>query len=340
MKKLIKFCIMAVLVVIVIGFLLSAAMSFTKGSDYANDFWVEVTGGKIDGWMDRVEEWGEKGKNLLQGIKVGGDELLDHVFNGYDGLEGYDIDDAIIFNSDEAVESGNIDRVFDNMSASVLHVEIGGCALEILESEDGSARVVAENVGKFQAYQKGNELRITSTRKAREDAEDSKITLYLPAGYNWQEVDLEVGAGVIRIGGTNASGMTAFKMDLEVGAGQIVAEGLKVSELDASVGAGEIRLNEMEVGILGASAGVGNFVAQGTVTGSVEAECSMGNLELKLIGSQTDYDYELECVAGNIKIGEEQYGGGVAKEQKINNGADRRIDLECSMGNIAVTFEQ
>ncbi len=340
MKKLIKFCIMAVLVMIAIGFLVSAAVSFTKGSDYANRFLVEVTGGKIDGWMERVDDWGEEAKDLLHGIKEDGDELLDNVLNGYDGPEGYDIDDAIIFDSDEAVESGNIDRVFENRNASVLHVEISGCMLEILDSEDGSVRVVAENVGKFQAYQKGNELRITSTRKARENAEDSKITLYLPARYSWQEVDLEVGAGVIRIGGTNASGMTASQMTLEAGAGQIVAEGLKVSELDASVGAGEIRLSGMEVGRLDASAGVGNLVVQGTVTESIKAECSMGNLELKLTGSQTDYDYQLECVAGNIKIGEEQHGGGVAKEQNINNGAGRRIDLECSMGNIAVTFEQ
>lgn len=285
MKKFIKFCIMAALVVIAIGFLLSAAGRFTQGSDYAKGFLVEVS------------------------------ELFDNVLNEYDDLEGYDIDDAIIFDSNEAVESGNIDRVFENMNASVLHAEIGGCMLEILDSQDGSVRVVAENVGKFQAYQKGNELWITSTRMARENAEDSKITLYLPAGYSWQEVDLEVGAG------------------------QIVAEGLKVSELDASVGAGEIRLSGMEVGRLDASAGVGNFVAQGTVTGSVEAECSMGNLELKLSGSETDYDYELECVAGNIKIGEKQYGGGVAKEQNIDNGTGRRINLECSMGNIAVTFE-
>lgn len=324
MKKFIKFCIMAVLVIIGIGLLKPVVMRFNEGVNETEDFWVKVTGGK----------------NLLEGIKEGGDELLDHVLDGYESLEGFDIDDATIFDKDEPIESGNIERTFENMNASVLHVEIGGCALEIVDSEDGSACVVAENVGKFQAYYKGNELRITSTRKAKENAEDSRITLYLPAGYIWQEAELEVGAGVIRIDDTNSSCMVASKMDLAVGAGQIVAEGLKVGELDVSVGAGEIRLSGMEIGSLGAEVGVGNLVAQGNVTESIEAECAMGNLELKLTGSRTNYDYELECVAGNIKIGEEQYGGGVTKEQKINNGAGRTIDLECSMGNIAVAFEQ
>lgn len=300
MKKFIKFCIMAVLVIIGIGLLMPVVMRFNEESHDTDDFWVKVTGGK----------------HLLEGIKEGGDELLDNVLERYGSLEGFDIDDATIFDKDEPIENGNIERTFDNMTASVLQVKIGGCALAILDSEDGCARVVAENVGKFQAYQKGNELRITSTRKAKENAEDSRITLYLPAGYSWQEAELEVGAG------------------------QIVAEGLAVSKLDVSVGAGEIRLSRMEVGSLGAEVGVGNLVAQGNVTESIEAECAMGNLELKLTGSRTNYDYELECVAGNIKIGEEQYGGGVTKEQKINNGAGRTIDLECSMGNIAVAFEQ
>lgn len=298
MKKFVKFCI--VIVIIGVGFLLPAVMRFRDGSNSPYDFLGKVT----------------EGKNLLEGIKEGADELLDSVLERYESLEGFDIDDATVFDKDVAIESGNIERTFEHMDASVLHVEIGGCALKILDSQDGSVRVAAENVGKFQAYQKGEELRITSTRKAKENAEDSRITLYLPAGYSWQAIDLEVGVG------------------------QILAEGLKVGELDISVGAGEIRLSGMEVGSLSAKVGVGNLVVQGNVTGSVEAECSMGNLELQLAGSPTDYDYELQCVAGNIKIGEEQYGTGVAKEQKINNNAGRRIDLECSMGNITVTFEQ
>ena len=298
MKKFIKFCIVVVLAIIGIGLLLPAVMRFYEGANATDDFGVKVTGGK----------------NLLEDIKEGGEALLDDILNRYENLEGFDIDDATIFDKDEAIESGNIERTFEHINA--LHVEIGGCALEILDSENDSVRVVTENVGKFQAYQKGNELRITSTRKAKENAENSRITLYLPAGYSWQEVDLEVGAG------------------------QIQAESLKINELDITVGAGEIRLSGMEVGSVGAEVGVGNFVAQGIVTRSIEAECAMGNLELQLAGSRTDYDYELQCVAGNIKIGEEQYGGGVAKEQKINNGAGRRVDLECSMGNITVTFEQ
>ena len=300
MKKFVKFCIVIVIVIIGVVFLLPAVMRFRDGSNSPYDFWGKVT----------------EGKNLLEGIKEGADTLLDSVLERYESLEGFDIDDATVFDKDVAIESGNIERTFEHMNASVLQVEIGGCTLKILDSQDGSVRVAAENVGKFQAYQKGEELRIASTRKAKENAEDSRITLYLPAGYSWQAADLEVGAG------------------------QILAECLEVGELDISVGAGEIRLSGMEVGSLSAKVGVGNLVVQGNVTGSVEAECSMGNLELQLAGSPTDYDYELQCVAGNIKIGEEQYGTGVAKEQKINNNAGRRIDLECSMGNITVTFEQ
>ncbi len=296
MKKFIKFCIVAVVVIVVSGFMLSSAGIFD--------------GKKL---FDDVKE---SGSALLEEVKEGGSALLDDVLNGYEGLEGYDIDDATVFDKDEPVESGSMDRVFENMSASVLDVEIGGCRLEILASEDDKARVVAEGVKKIQVYQKGEELRIKSAEKAIHDTEGGKILLYLPSGYNWQKADIEVGAG------------------------QIVAEGLQAGKLEVSVGAGEIRLNEVEIEELEAQVGMGNFIARGAVSVSIEAECSMGNMELELAGAQTDYDYEVKCVAGNIRIGEDKYSGGIVKEQQINNGAGRSIDLECSMGNITVTFEQ
>ena len=277
MRKLIRFCMVIVLVMIIGAVLLVAALRYSPKSEEIRAFLTEKTGGKIDEWLEDVEGLETSGKELFADLKENGDEILSDVLDKYSDLEGFDIEDAIIFDKEELVEEGDIERIYENLNASALNVEISGCVMEIRYSEDANVRIVTENVGKFQAYQKGNELRVLSTRKAKEDAEDSRITLYLPVGYHWKKVNLELGAGAITV------------------------EGLLVSELEASV--------------------------------------SMGNLELKLAGSQKEYDFELECMAGNIAIGQEQYGGAV-KEQKINNSAERSVDLACSMGNINVTFEQ
>ena len=205
--------------------------------------------------------------------------------------------------------------------------------MEIQPSDDENFHITATNVGKFQAYEKGEELNIMATRKAKEDIQECKILLYLPQGYTWEKIDIEVGAGAVRIGN-----MKATEIELEVGAGQILAEYLETEKLDISVGAGEARLDDMKVYDLDVSVGMGNLTACGIVEGKADAECSMGNVTLQLAGAQADYDYEIECVMGNIRLGEEKYSKKV-EEKTINNGAGRKISLECSMGNIEVTFD-
>lgn len=334
MKKFLKFCITAAIVMLAVGFLLTAAISVIKGSDYLNNILWDMTDGKIGSFMENMERLEDGGRDILEDVEEGASELIDEVVEGYEGFEGYDINDAMMFDKGQTVESGSLEKTFENMNASKLKIEIGGCELEIVSSENDSARVFTDNVGNFQAYIKGDELCIKGTRKAREDAENCKITLYLPAGYAWKEAEVEVGAGAISMGEISAS-----KVELEVGAGKITASAIKAGELDVSVGAGEIRLENMEVADLEAGVGMGNFAAQGTVTGNIEAECSMGNMTLQLSGAQSDYNYEVECVAGNINIGDDKYSAATAKEQKINNGAGKKMDLECSMGNIKVIFE-
>ena len=84
--------------------------------------------------------------------------------------------------------------------------------------------------------------------------------------------------------------------------------------------------------------GAGNCSIEGDVSEELKADCAMGNITLKLEGKETDYDYELECVSGNLKVGETEYSG-LAKETKVDNDADRELDLQCVMGNIEVEFE-
>ena len=332
MKKFLKFCIIAAVSMLLIGIVISAAVSIVKGPEYLNEFLVDITDGRMNIWMEKMEELETGGKNLLENVGEGTGNLIGEVMDSYGEFEGYDIEDSTMFNERYSMESGNIDKILDGMDATRLKIELGGCALEILNSQDGSTKVATENVGKFQAYQDGKELCIRATRKAKENAENCKITLYLPEGYVWEEADIEVGAGYIEI-----SQMYAKELELEVGAGKITAAAITAEKLSLSVGAGEIRMTDAQAANLEASVGMGNLNYQGTVSGSMEAECSMGNMTIQLTGKETDYDYEIECVAGSIYLGEKQYSGAV-KEQTISNGTGRKADLECSMGNIKVSF--
>ena len=84
---------------------------------------------------------------------------------------------------------------------------------------------------------------------------------------------------------------------------------------------------------------MGECIYEGLIKGNLEAECDMGNLELKLSGSQSEHNYQIECAAGNIDMKGFSVAG-FAAEKNIDNGADSEYDISCNMGNITVEFEE
>lgn len=352
MRKFMKFCGAAALIMLAIGLVLVTVVKYTKGTGYMNEFLNEITDGWFHTWAENMEERhtdrgtsyaeapvnpeesnGEDGTKLMDDILEGGQELMDDITDGYESFEGYQIEDSSIFDKNYPTESGDVEHTIE-LSAADLSVELGGCSLEILTAEDGICRVSTQNIGKLQVYQKGEELRIRGTRKAKENASQCKICLYLPEGYHWDEVDMELGAGSIYV-----ESMDAGKLDLEVGAGKLDMNMVIADSVEASVGAGEVILNGINVKRLELEVSMGSVSVNGTVSGNIDAECSMGNIDLYLTGFQEEFNYQLECMAGNIELEGQNYGKGITQTQKIDNGADKKIDLECSMGNILVNFE-
>lgn len=247
----------------------------------------------------------------------------------------YDLHDSQSFNNKYEIQKGDVKKYRLEGMVTELDIEAGGCSFRVKESEDEYFYVEAQNIGKLQAYVESGTLYIITTTNEKKWSElsDSKVTLYAPAGYRYDEVEAELGAGVM-----DFPRLCAAKASLEVGAGQIVLSEIEVEELSISVGAGQVRLTDMDVSELEAEVSVGELVAKGAVRRSVDAECSMGNIELRLAGKQKDFNYELSGAMGNVTLGSESYIG-FATERTIDNGAEKRIEVECSMGNITIKFE-
>ena len=50
-----------------------------------------------------------------------------------------------------------------------------------------------------------------------------------------------------------------------------------------------------------------------------------------------DYNYHLSCAAGNIDLDDTSYSGaGINKY--IDNGSDKKLDIDCGMSNVRVEF--
>ena len=71
----------------------------------------------------------------------------------------------------------------------------------------------------------------------------------------------------------------------------------------------------------------------------MNVDCGMGNVTMRLTGSEDDHAYEVDCGMGSVEIGGRSYGG-LATEQKWNSGQGSVYEIECNMGNVKLFFEE
>ncbi len=251
--------------------------------------------------------------------------------------ENYDIDTEDWFVSGETILSGS--REYMQLSSGQVNslvLQAAGCSVEIVESEDADIYLAFENMKKVQAYQKESNVVVKAVRdtELKQEPAGSVLRLYLPSKCHLEEAELELGAGSLKIENIHAG-----KLKLSVEAGKLTAEALCAETLVAALGAGMILLEQAQVQDAKLSAGAGSMVLKGQIHGDVDAECTVGGLQLHLQGDVTDFNYEVQCVAGNIQIGDEK-SSGINAERCIDNGAGKRMELDCAMGNLEVSFSQ
>ena len=311
MKKFMKFCFVLALVLIIVGGVLYMLGRGTGGRNEMDELLSDIGGD----WVDI-------------------DSLVKDRWGFADGFV-YNVEDSSIFGDDYDVWSGDVDkRIVYQGSIGELNLEIGGSMVEIMDSDDGNIYIEGKNVGKMQAYVEGDVLYVKSVRPAHltEEIKSSTITLYLPNA-SLHLLDVSLGAGQLTLGHLAVEYMTA-----SIGAGQLLLEDMALGTLDMSLGAGELGAESVTVEHLIASIGAGNMDFSGGIYGSADISCSMGNVSMELEGSQADFNYQLNCVAGNMEIDGNSYSG-AAVDHTVDNGAAKFMEIDCSMGNVEVTFK-
>lgn len=146
------------------------------------------------------------------------------------------------------------------------------------------------------------------------DVAAGEVSLDLPS-VHLNNVELEVAAGDLIV--TNLVGT---KADIQVSAGKMVAETIKMDNCVIDCGMGDVEINHLDI------------------AKKLEAEVGMGNITINLEGQENAYNYDLSCGMGNLTIGEQEYSG-LSKDTTIDNGAMVDVELECGMGNLEIYFK-
>lgn len=160
-----------------------------------------------------------------------------------------------------------------------------------------------------------------------------KAVVYLPEK-TYDSIDIEMGAGVVTMGE-----LVADSVSITVGAGEMSIESITADELKMEVAAGSCNIESMAVRELDADIAMGKFDGKGTVEQELNAQVGMGEITLKLTGKEADYDYSVDCGAGEVRIGNWGYEG-IAGEEKKDNPGNKEIDVDCGMGSVDIRFEE
>lgn len=320
MKQFMQGCAIAAVVLIVLGLGMTSIAGSLKGKETIKNVVESVTDGKVQVNLDSISDWG---------ITVG--ENLDNVH--------YEIEDSMVFDSHHDIMNGDVEKYSVGNAVNKLDIQVGGCTFIIKESGDSDYYLEAKNTKKFQGYVENDTLYVKGTigTAVVASGKECEITLYVPE--NWadnrlEKVNMELGAGVMQM-----DGIAADKVLLEVGAGQIEISEITADTLDISVGMGEIIVGEMSVEKLLGEVGMGHLYLEGAIYDKADVECAMGSLEMVVEGTQNDFNYDVECGMGNITIEDKSFSG-VAQERDIDNGASKKMLVECAMGDVNISFTE
>lgn len=218
-------------------------------------------------------------------------------------------------------------------------IEIGGGKLTVEAGDVENIQITTDCKDKFKGYIKngtlyiegfdleGNYLKVTNWDKDRNTAH-----IIIPKELAFKETGISLGAGVIEI-----TDITLGNTNAEVGAGELKCTNTKSENLNTELGAGAVYMENIVAGESEITIAMGDAVLSGIFNGDMDLECSMGNLDVEINGNENDFNYSVEAAMGSAEIAGKSYEG-LAAEKEVDNGADKTINAEVSMGDIEISF--
>lgn len=251
--------------------------------------------------------------------------IAKHFPKGYIGWEwnnDWDDDDDDFLHHHEGANRRDFGTDAVESYSGVREVELEMAVGNVtVERHDGDT-IEVETVGvaeelKFHSYMEENTLKLEAKKRVTgiEGAESGTVYLRIPKDMNLYEVSLQVGVGELQV-----EDISAGDLSVEVGVGNGVVHNFQATEASLECGTGTLE-------------------ATGSATQELDMENDVGNIIYHAAGNQKEYNYEISCGAGEIVIGEKVYRG-IKPEEKINNNAQKLINIECNVGEITVDFTE
>jgi DUF4097 and DUF4098 domain-containing protein YvlB len=263
--------------------------------------------------------------------------------NGYSNIFGITNERSEkSFDSSESNSSDVLSTYAAYPDVKNISIEHGFGSLVIKEGDVDEVSVNTENLSKDYTVRKtsGGTLKIENKFKFENifggmfnnrSRERQNITVYLPKDYNLGNLEIEAGAGSIRL-----EDFTVEKMDIEAGAGSISANSIVANKVQLDGGVGEIKLMDVIFEDSDIDSGVGKITLSGQLLGKNVFDSGVGEVDLRLEGSVEDYNLKIEKGLGAISIDGQDY----KNVEWENDNAANTLNISGGIGSINIEFSK
>ncbi len=176
----------------------------------------------------------------------------------------------------------------------------------------------------------GNTLIITErNNKLFNNEPDTDLVIYIPDDHILDELSLDAGAGRVEI-----FDVTVKDLELDLGAGTVDLDFINViNEASIDGGAGKLSINNSTLNNLELDMGVGTLELEAKLTGENEISCGVGSVILNLIGTEEDYQVNVDKGLGATTI-----AGKTVKDGEIIGTGKNTLEIDGGVGSITIDF--
>jgi len=286
---------------------------------------------------------------MICGVVLGGTYDKYSIYSG-DGEYIESAENISIISSDTRYEMKDIDDIQITMDAGRLYI-LPGDELRVEShgvNSDFFECAVYDEVLSISSYMPG----LFNVMENNNSGYNPEIKVYIPAGFEADDVNIQVDAGKCRIEGLKAEKLGAY---ISLGALEIMGSEMEyihtnvsggkmdIQNVNADEGEFNVDAGKLDVNGLRAKTVKGNVSAgSAKITGDIKKEgyfyCGAGKLDLTLRGSKEEYDWDVNVGMGAISLGGEKFNDNASTSFE-GQGKCPEISLDCELGKISVGFE-
>ena len=251
-------------------------------------------------------------------------------------------DDMDEYFGDEYKKAGTIS--LDGIKNFFLKTEVGEVKIEISDrADEASYKIKRINPKYFDVEKKGDTISFEDNTPSKFfknlgfnfKNNSPKIYISLPRNIVFNNFEIKSGVGELNISKINVE-----KFNLAAGVGEVNIYDAKISK-DAEIraGVGEVNFKDSTVTNMDIKSGIGSFSFSGTALGKTSVKGGIGEVDLKINGSEKDYDFDVSAGLGEVRINGKKSKTFLADRQKSGSIAQNSITVKGGIGSVRIRFK-